>query len=287
MQNNEVFYPQILKVEYIMREPYLKNDYRQIVFAIKRPTRANKQNNRTKVLPKVFGSAKMFKENDSSKPKNHKMNISESETSIPTLGEFEPIIRLSKGPKMIGNARITTRLTNQLSTHTFVIGLRVEPSGQFTTCIFIVTDENDTKEEVFSITGECFIASIAASATGKHVTAVSSKGVLYKTENYGQPGSWTIDEQLKGHNCKQVVINSEGQYVLVLTTNKLYLSNNYGQTFSKALELDDTKAWFTSVSLDEASIDIDIDKPMKISIQTNTSQIYLSEDMGATFIANA
>jgi len=266
-----------------MRESYLKKDYPQFVFAIKRTKPKGKKLYRRKVLPKVLRPVKMFKENDSSKPK---INISETNKN-PILGEFEQITRLSKGPKIVGSTKITTTLTNQLNTHTFMIGLRVDPSGQFTTSIFIklglITNQNDTKEEVFSITGECFIASIAASATGKHVIAVSSKGALYKTENYGQHGSWTIDDQLKGHTCKQVIINSEGQYVLVLTTNKLYISNDYGQTFTKALELDN-KIWFTSVSLDEENTDIN--KPMKISIQTNKAQIYLSEDMGSTFIAN-
>ena len=263
-----------------MREPYLKKDYPQmaLAFAIKRSP-ANKQTNRIKVLPKVSRPVKMFKESDSSKPI---MNISEA--SVQSLGDFEPIKSLSRGPKMIGNTRITTTLTNALNTHTFVIGLRVDDNKHFTSCIYLSSNE-DKKEEVFLITGECFIASIAACDTGKHVIAVSSKGVLYKTENYGQTGSWTTDEQLKGRNCKQVVINSEGQYALVLTTRELYLSNDYGQTFTSVLDLDSDNGkslvkgrnniWFTSVELDKDT--------MKISIQTNTAQVYLSDDMGATF----
>lgn len=274
-----------------MSGPYLRKDFPQIAFAIKRTGAKGKQIHRPKLLPKELGPAKIFKENDSSKPKNlthqNHDSIESSESSEDSLGKIEPINKLSIRPKMIGNTRITTSLTNELNTHTFMIGLRVDGTKQFTTCVFLSANWNDYKykeEEVFSVTGECFIASLAASASGQHVLAVSSKGVIYKTENYGQPGSWTIDEKLKGIACKQVVINREGQYVLVLTSRELYMSNDYGQTFTSVFELDDSdikgrnKLWFTSVSLDKES--------MKISIQTNAAQVYLSEDMGATFIVN-
>ena len=123
-----------------------------------------------------------------------------------------------------------------------------------------------------SIPASTVYSTCSMSASGQYQLIGNSTTTLYTSSNYGS--TWT-STTLSG-NILSSSISSSGQYQLVGTSSNLYLSNNYGSSFTSI-----NSGNYVSVSISGSGEYLGV-------IQKNTSyyNVYLSSDYGKSFTQN-
>jgi photosystem II stability/assembly factor-like uncharacterized protein len=104
--------------------------------------------------------------------------------------------------------------------------------------------------------GPKYWLSISISANGEYQCAVDSNGNIYLSANYGNPKSWIIvynigsipDYDLNPSLSNYVAISATGRYITATNGSEIYISNDYGDTWSMKQQMNINKI-FVSISL--------------------------------------
>ena len=120
--------------------------------------------------------------------------------------------------------------------------------------------------------------SVSLSASGQYQTSVVYSGSIYNSYDFG--ATWTQNSSAPTGDWFSVSISGTGQYQVacIFSTNgSIYVSMNYGSTFTVVSDTSDTYTW-SCVSISESGQYIVATKYLN-----NASRIYASSDYGSTF----
>jgi hypothetical protein len=118
---------------------------------------------------------------------------------------------------------------------------------------------------------------IGASINGFALGASSnSGGQVLLSSNAGD--SWSVISQFNGTYYDATDVSSSGQYMLVVATSTLYLSSNYGSTWSSIASIPTDSQWINIAISDDSRYIIYVTRG-----PSGNGNVYISNNYGASF----
>jgi len=94
--------------------------------------------------------------------------------------------------------------------------------------VYLSTDSGATWNSVATFPTANTSFSVAMSSTGQYISALSTNSYVIVSSDYG--ANWSIKSALT--SCAQLAVSSTGQYQTVISSSSIFVSSDYGNTFS-------------------------------------------------------
>jgi len=94
--------------------------------------------------------------------------------------------------------------------------------------VYLSTDSGATWNSVATFPTANTSFSVAMSSTGQYISALSTNSYVIVSNDYG--ATWSIKSALA--SCAQLAVSSTGQYQTVISSSSIFVSSDYGNTFS-------------------------------------------------------
>jgi photosystem II stability/assembly factor-like uncharacterized protein len=189
---------------------------------------------------------------------------------------------------LLNNILFTSLACNSNGTCIVASGL-IEPITEKTTIFYKSSDSGKTWQQmhVTQINGIC--SCIFLHDTGD-ITALTSNGCIYsakKEETITNTFTWNINTNYKSLlYWNDLKIDSSGKYMVAVSRNEIYTSNDYGTTFNKtnAPQLKWISVAFSFYMNNNNTANIENrEKSIIVAITLNSTCVYVSQDYGLTW----
>ena len=94
--------------------------------------------------------------------------------------------------------------------------------------VYLSTDSGATWNSVATFPTANTSFSVAMSSTGQYISALSTNSYVIVSSDYG--ATWSIKSALS--SCAHLAVSSTGQYQTVISSSSIFVSSDYGNTFS-------------------------------------------------------
>jgi photosystem II stability/assembly factor-like uncharacterized protein len=186
---------------------------------------------------------------------------------------------------LLNNILFTSLACNSSGTYIVASGL-IEPISEKTTIFYKSSDSGKTWQQmhVTQIDGICNC--IFLHDTGD-ITALTSNGCIYSAKKEESTLSWNIYTDYKSLlYWNDLKIDSSGKYMVAVSRNEIYTSNDYGTTFNKtnAPQIKWISVAFSFYMNNNNTENTDNrEKSIIVAIGVNSTCIYMSQDYGFTW----